>query len=61
MYRAKAKDGRVIELGQNEVLEDDYSCPKCGGQLVTNYGLGIECTFCLDCSYNEYDYTDIDG
>lgn len=60
MYRTKTKDGRLIELGQNEVLEDGYPCPKCGGQLVTNHGPGIECTFCLDCEYNDYDYTDLD-
>ena len=47
---------KELKLSDNEVLED-YKCPKCGGQLVTNYGEDISCTFCLSCDYNEYDYS----
>ena len=51
-----------LELGPNKVIED-RKCPKCGGILITNYGPGISCTFCIGnghidsgCSYNDYDY-----
>ncbi|MPM06323.1 hypothetical protein SDC9_52622 [bioreactor metagenome] len=59
MYRVKLETGESIELGQNEVLEEDIRCPNCGGQLITNYGAGIECTFCRACDYSDYDYSDI--
>ena len=42
-------------LGESEIIEQDR-CPECGGILVTNYGPGISCTFCVECNYNEYDY-----
>lgn len=42
-------------LGKSEVIEKNR-CPECGGILVTNYGTGISCTFCVECDYNEYDY-----
>ncbi len=45
-----------LKLGKNEVLEKEIKCPKCGGQLVTNYGPGISCTFCINCDYSDYDY-----
>ena len=48
------KDDRK-NLGESEVIEDT-KCPECGGILITNYGPGISCTFCVDCNYNEYDY-----
>lgn len=51
----KLENGKIINLGENEVLED-RKCSKCGGQLVTNYGAGISCTFCLNCGDNDYDY-----
>lgn len=48
-----------IKLGKSEVFTEDIypesgRCPKCNGILVTNYGDGISCTFCVDCDYNEY-------
>ena len=50
-----------IKLGKSEVFTEDIypesgRCPKCNGILVTNYGDGISCTFCVDCDDNEYDY-----
>ena len=59
----KHKKKSEIKLGKSEIFTEDlYSlpsagkCPECGGILVTNYGDGISCTFCVDCDYNEYDY-----
>ena len=59
----KHKKKSEIKLGKSEIFTEDlYSrpsagkCPECGGILVTNYGEGISCTFCVDCDYNEYDY-----
>jgi len=49
------KDGTILTLAKNEVLEKD-TCAECGGQLITNYGMGISCTFCIDCGNNDYDY-----
>ena len=43
------------DLGKSEVIEEK-KCPECGGILVTNYGAGISCTFCVDCDYDDYDY-----
>lgn len=43
------------DLASNEVIENT-ECPECGGIIVTNYGPGMSCTFCVDCSYNIYDY-----
>jgi ribosomal protein S27AE len=43
-------------LGNNEIIEEDKRCPNCGGYLITNYGAGMSCTFCMDCLYDEYDY-----
>jgi len=45
-----------LQLGENEILEDHIECPDCGGQLITNYGPGISCTFCTSCNYSDYDY-----
>ncbi len=42
-------------LRKSELIEE-ARCPECGGILVTNYGPGISCTFCVECDYNEYDY-----
>ena len=42
-------------LGESEVIEEER-CSECGGIMVTNYGPGISCTFCVDCGYNDYDY-----
>ncbi len=44
-----------ITLGKNEVLEKK-PCPECGSRLVTDYGNGISCTFCIDkdCFYNSF-------
>lgn len=50
----------AIKLGRNEVIEE-YRCPKSGGILVTNFGPGIEVTFCVDCDYDDYDYSEIMG
>jgi len=49
-------NGKITTLGKNEALEDKYKCPKCGSQLIINYGDGISCEFCTNCDYNEYDY-----
>lgn len=45
-------------LAPHEILEENMVCPKCGGPVVTNYGYGISCAFCLnhDCSWCDYDY-----
>ena len=43
-------------IGESEVIEEEERCPQCGGIMVTNYGPGISCTFCVDCDYNDYDY-----
>ena len=55
----KHKKKSEIKLGKSEIFTEDlYSrpsagkCPECGGILVTNYGEGISCTFCVDCDYN---------
>jgi len=42
-------------LGDSELIEKT-KCPKCGGILVTSYGIDISCTLCVDCTFNEYDY-----
>lgn len=42
-------------LGKSEIIEESR-CPECSGILVTNYGPGISCTFCVECDYNDYDY-----
>ena len=42
-------------LGKSEMIEEER-CPQCGGIMVTNYGPGISCTFCVDCGKNDYDY-----
>ena len=56
MKTFKTKNSVNISLGKNEELIS-YPCPKCGGQLVVNYGAGISCTFCVDCNdYSDYDY-----
>lgn len=56
----KHKKKTDIKLGKDEVFtEDIYSdcnCPECGGILVTNFGYGMSCTFCVDCDYTDYDY-----
>lgn len=59
----KHKKKSEIKLGKSEIFTEDLhsrpsagKCPECGGILVTNYGDGISCTFCVDCDYNEYDY-----
>jgi ribosomal protein S27AE len=52
----KTKEEIKKNLGKNETIEENTKCPNCGGILVTNYGDGISCTFCVDCDYNEYDY-----
>lgn len=54
MYHKSRNDVKK-QLGPDEVIEEE-KCPKCGGILVTNFGPGISCTFCVDCLYNEYDY-----
>ena len=55
--KARLDTGEIIDLGDNEVLVEKYRCPKCGGQLVTNYGPGLEVDICTQCGHNEYDYT----
>lgn len=52
-----------IKLGKSEVFTSELydspeagKCPKCGASLITNFGPGISCTFCLKCSYTDYDY-----
>lgn len=57
----KHKKKNEIKLGKNEEFTEDIypnngKCPECGGILVTNFGAGISCTFCVDCNYNDYDY-----
>lgn len=51
----KHKKKNEIKLGKSEEFTEDV-CPECGGILVTNFGAGISCTFCVDCDYNNYDY-----
>ena len=48
----KAYDG----MEKIEPQKTGEKCPECGGILVTNFGAGISCTFCVDCDYNDYDY-----
>ena len=57
----KHKKKNEIKLGKNEKFTEDVcpnngKCPECGGILVTNFGAGISCTFCVDCDYDDYDY-----
>lgn len=55
------KQKSEIKLSKSEVFTEDIypksgKCAKCNGILVTNYGNGISCTFCVDCGDTEYDY-----
>ena len=56
--KVKLDTGKIIKLSQNESLEKDWRCPKCGSQLITNYGDGISLTCCTNdkCDWNYYDY-----
>ena len=58
--KVKLNNGKILNLGEDEVLEDDMFCPECGGQLITSYGAGISCTFCTNdgCLYSDYDYNE---
>jgi len=48
-------NGESQLLGDSEFIAD-YKCPKCGGDLITNYGPGISITFCTKCGYSDEDY-----
>lgn len=52
---AKTENEVRKNLGKSEVIEEK-KCPECGGILVTKYGHGISCTFCVDCDYDDYNY-----
>lgn len=54
-WNIKQKKDVEMDLSKSEMIED-YTCPNCGGVLVTDYGVGASLTFCVDCDYNEYDY-----
>lgn len=58
--RVKLDNGEIRNLGHNEVLFEGNRCPKCGAQLITSYGPGLEVDRCTQCDYNEYDYTGIE-
>lgn len=53
------KVGKDTSMEKSEFPEDVFpnngKCHECGGILVTNFGDGISCTFCVDCDYNDYD------
>lgn len=56
MKHKTLKEVKRMIKSDHEIIEEGEKCPKCGGILVTNYGDGISCTFCVDCGHNEYDY-----
>lgn len=51
----KTREEILKDLRDNQKIEEE-KCPYCGGILVTNFGSGISCTFCVDCGMDEYDY-----
>lgn len=55
--RLNKNDAKTVRenLGKSEIIEETR-CPNCGGILVTKYGHGISCTFCVDCDYDDYNY-----
>ena len=52
------KTRKDIKLGKDEEFVEDNRCPKCGGLLIVNFGMGISVEFCAedDCDYEDYDY-----
>ena len=57
----KHKERNEIKLGKDEYFTDDVqpgfgTCPDCGGILVTHFIGDMNCTFCVDCDYEDYDY-----
>lgn len=54
--RPEKVNGKIEYLAPHEMVEKDYKCPECGGDLITNYGPGISITFCTNCGYSEDDY-----
>ena len=48
-------NGKPMKVGPNE-HKQNYPCPDCGGDLITNFGPGISITFCPKCSYSDTDY-----
>lgn len=55
MKRHKTLDEVQNEIGNNELIEEKR-CLKCGGILVTIFGYGISCTFCVDCGNSDCIY-----
>lgn len=54
-YHIEIVNGEKTRLAQNEIKED-WKCPECGGDIITNYGPGISISFCTKCGYEEEDY-----
>ena len=51
-------NGKPTQLSPNE-HKQNYSCPICNGDLITNFGSSIIITFCLKCGFYEtyYDFS----
>ncbi len=58
MQRIEIINGKETVIGPNE-CKADYPCPRCGGDLITNYGPGISITFCEKCNFSDDDVFDI--
>lgn len=54
-YHFETINGKTVKLGQNE-NKADWKCPVCGGDIITNYGPGIEISWCEKCGYDYTDY-----
>lgn len=55
-YHFETVNGETVKLGQNE-HKADWKCPVCGGDIITNYGPGIEISWCEKCGYDYTDYS----
>lgn len=56
----KTRDEVIKSLSDHEFIAENRTCPECGGIIVSNCGPGVEVDFCVDCDYDDYDYSDID-
>lgn len=54
-YHIEIVNGKKIELASHE-QKVDWKCPICGGDIITNYGPGIEISWCTKCGYTDEDY-----
>lgn len=53
----KIKEEVENSLGYNEYIEENRTCPNCGGILVKNLSFQhCEVILCVDCSYHYYNY-----